>query len=129
MNSKKKVEAVLLGGALIVTLGGALLSSGAYAAGEVCSLSTTGIGETVTGDVTSFVKVSFAAKCSPNTVVRFVQTSQAFAAQGGSKKGNFRYGSSSEGGGGAKQCATTTEADPTANVIVPNASATDGCAS
>ncbi|MER2540188.1 MAG: hypothetical protein ABTQ26_13190 [Azonexus sp.] len=127
MNSKKKVEAVLLGGALIVTLGGALLPTDASAA-DICSLSTSGIGETITGSVESFVKVTFTAKCSPNTVVKFSQTTQAFAAQGGSKKGNFRYGSSSEGGGGAKQCATTTEADPSASVKDPAASATDGCA-
>jgi hypothetical protein len=125
MDSKKKVEAVLLGGALIVTLGGAVLPMDASAA-TACSLSTTGSGTTITGDVASFVKVGFSPKCSPNTVVRYLQDAQAFAAQAGSKKGNFRYGATSEGGGGAKQCATTTEADPSASVADP-AAATVGC--
>lgn len=125
MDSKKKIEAVMLGGALIVTLGGAVLPIDASAA-TACSLSTTGAGTTVTGDVASFVKVGFSPKCSPNTVVMFAQDAQAFAAQGGSKKGNFVYGATSEGGGGAKQCATTTVADPSAAVITPT-TASAGC--
>ena len=102
MNSKKTVEALMLGGALVVSLGG-LMSPMVANAATICNLSTDGNGSVVTGDTSSFVKVDFKAKCSPNTVVKFSQSSQAFAAQGGSKKGNTVYGSSSEGGGGARK--------------------------
>lgn len=128
MDRKKTVEVVLLGGALVVAVGGAVLPMQANAA-AVCSLSTTGIGSTITGNTASFVKVDFAAKCSPNTVVNAVQSNQAFAAMGGSLKGNMTYGSSSEGGGGAKNCNSTTYSDAASgHVSDPSASATDGCA-
>lgn len=125
MDSKKKIEAVLLGGALVVTLGGAVLPMDANAQ-TACSLSTTGAGTTISGDVASFIKVGFNPKCSPNTIVMFAQDAQAFAAQGGSKKGNFVYGATSEGGGGAKQCSTTPVTDAAAAVTAP-AAATAGC--
>lgn len=126
MNSKKTIEALMLGGALVVSVGGMLTPMVAEAA-TICNLSTTGIGSVVTGDTSSFVKIDFAAKCSPNTVVKFSQSNQAFAAQGGSKKGNTVYGSSSEGGGGARFCGSPTHSDASAAVADPSAAATDGC--
>lgn len=127
MDSKKSLEAVLLGGALIVTLGSAVVPLQANAA-TICNLDTDGTGSAVTGNESSFVKVDFTAKCSPNTVVKYSQSNSAFAAQGGSKKGNTLYGSSSEGGGGARACNTSSYTDAAGAVADPASDALDGCA-
>ena len=100
MNSKKTVEALMLGGALVVSLGG-LMSPMVANAATICNLSTDGNGSVGTGDTSSFVKVDFKAKCSPNT--------------------------SSEGGGGARNCGGPTNSDASAVVADPAAAATDGC--
>lgn len=129
MTQKKSIEAVALGSALIVTIGSTVLPMDADAAtGTACSLSTTGIGSTISGDASSFLKVSFTARCSPNTVVTYNDSGTASAVKGGSKKGNIFYGSTSEGGGGAVWCnspSTYTDASSPANTAPANG--TDGC--
>ena len=126
MNSKKSVEAILLGGALVVTIGGTMMPLDASAQ-VICSLSTNGIGSTVTGNTASFVKSSFSAKCSPNTVVSFTQSETAAAAKGGSQKGSYVFGATSEGGGGAVACGGTTVSAPHTAAGTAPANATDGC--
>lgn len=129
MKHRKTIEAIALGGALVVTVGSAFLPMDAVAAtGTACNNSTTGSGSAISGDSASFAKTNFTPKCSPNTVVKYNDAGNAFAVQGASLKGNVVYGSSSEGGGGAVWCgsSTLTSISPS-SVSSPSGSATDGC--
>jgi|SRR5690606_3849805 len=90
-NTKKTLEALLVGGVLVVSM------SNAHSA-VVC---TTGAGISLGGDAasTSFVKTVFTPKCSANSVVDIVDLGPSFGAMGASTKGNQIYGGSTEGGG------------------------------
>jgi hypothetical protein len=129
MKCKKTFEVIALGGALVVSLGGDVLPANVHAAtGTACSLTTNGAGVSIAADVqSSFVKVAFTPKCSPNTVVTFNDAGTSFSAKGGSKKGNIFYGATSEGGGGATQCGSTTVADPSVSAATAPANGTNGC--
>lgn len=127
MKHKNTIEAVALGSALVVTIGSTALPFDAVAAnGTACSLSTTGIGSTISGGSDSFLKVAFTARCSPNTVVNYNDNGTAVGVRGASSKGNILYGATSEGGGGAVWCSS-----PSTNTAyyssVGNPSPTDGC--
>jgi hypothetical protein len=112
MEAKKVIEGVVLGSALVVSLGGLMVVPMDAHAVVACNLSTTGAGSTVAGNNASFIKVGFNPKCSPNTFVDYVQDSQAVAVKGASQKGSIVFGATSEGGGGAKSCATGSAAVP-----------------
>lgn len=119
MKHKKAIEVVVMGSALVVSVGSTVLPMVANAA-DACSYSTTGTGATISGGATNFVKVDFAAKCSPNTMVKYADGGSAFALQGGSKKGNIVYGATSEGGGGVVWCGSpSTYSDAGAKVVDP----------
>ena len=128
MKHKKTFEAIALGGVLVVSLGGAVLSIDAQAAtGTTCSLSTNGSGTSITANSASFVKVQFTPKCSPNTVVTYNDAGDSFSAKGGSKKGSIYYGATSEGGGGATQCGSSTYTDASVPASTAPANGTSGC--
>lgn len=118
MKHKKAIEVVVMGSALAVTVGSAVLPMAAHAAVvTACSYSSTGQGATITGGPSEFVKVEFRAKCSPNTLVEANDVGNAFMIKGGSKKGNVVYGATSEGGGGVQWCnSPSTYADAAAQV-------------
>jgi hypothetical protein len=88
-NTKKTLEAVMLGGVLVVTLNSAMAT-------QVCNLST---GSYMPGAAGTFVKTSFAPKCSANTLVDAVDNTTSFGVKSASVKGNQYYGGSTEGGG------------------------------
>ena len=90
-NTKKTLEAVLVGGVLVVSLN-------AQADIVVC---TTGVGQSIGGNAasTSFVKTVFTPKCSANSVVDIIDAGASFGVRGASTKGNQIYGGSTEGGG------------------------------
>lgn len=111
MDSKKTFEAIMLGSALVVSLGGLLVVPMAANAAVACADSTTGAGSTVAGDVASFIKIGFNPRCSPNTFVDYVQSTQAVAVRGASKKGTIIFGATSEGAG-AQSCAAGSAASP-----------------
>lgn len=128
MKHAKTIEAIALGSALVVSISSAFVPSAVFGAtATVCNNSTTGIGDSYAVDATSFAKTAFNPRCSPNTIVRVNDGGASFAAKGGSLKGNTIYGSTSEGGGGAVWCGSSTLPSITgASVVVP-ANSTDGC--
>lgn len=71
-------------------------STGAFAADNVCSASSAG-SASVTA-TSNFIVNSFTAKCSANVHMDYVETTSAVGVCAGSKKGNKKYGGSSEGG-------------------------------
>ncbi|HWV17799.1 MAG TPA: hypothetical protein VNZ68_04395 [Rhodocyclaceae bacterium] len=87
-NSKKALEAILVGGVLVVSLN-ASAQTGACTGG-------TGVG--IPSDPTAFVKTSFVPKCSANVNAVYLDSGAAFSVAGYSAKGNQSYGGSSEGG-------------------------------
>lgn len=104
MESKKIVEAVVLGGVLLV-------SANAFAQTTVCS---GGTGAAISGSTTDFVKVAFTPKCSANTAVSVAQNSATLGVKAASTKGKTAFGGSTEGGG-ITVCSTfSTYAAPTA---------------
>lgn len=129
MKHNKTIEAIALGSALVVSIGSAMLPMDAVAGtGTACNNSTDGKGSTISGQSDSFAKTSFLPRCSPNTVVKFNDNGSAFAAAGGSLKGNIIYGSTSEGGGGAVWCGSSTISPYVKAADVKDVSdATDGC--
>ena len=129
MKHAKTIEAIALGSALVVSVSSTFLPLDAAAA-TACDNSKDGKGSTITGTATSFVKTNFIHRCSPNTNVKYLDAGTAFAAQGGSLKGNTIYGSTTEGGGGAVWCGSSTLSSPlqATDVKDPTGSATDGCA-
>ena len=114
MECKKTFEAVMLGSALVVSLGGLLVVPMTANAVVACNDSTTGAGSTVAGAVASFIKIGFSPRCSPNTYVDYVQDSQAVAVRGANKKGTIVFGATSEGAG-AQSCASGSAASPPTN--------------
>ena len=88
-NTKKTLEAVMLGGVLVVTLSNAT-------AAQICNIGTASY---VSGAAGTFVKTSFAPKCSANTLVDAVDNTASFGVKSASVKGNQYYGGSTEGGG------------------------------
>lgn len=95
ITTKKTLEAVLVGGVLVVSL------NSAYAA----SACDTGTMSTIATSAGSFVKTQFTPKCSANTVVDVLDSGATFTVQGASRKGNQVYGGSTEGGG-VTMCST-----------------------
>jgi hypothetical protein len=91
-NTKKSLEAILVGGVLVVSLN----AHAQNAQQQVCS---TGGGTALTAGGTSFVKTVFTPKCSANSVVTVVDDGASFGVRGASTKGNQIYGGSTEGGG------------------------------
>jgi len=131
MKHAKTIEAIALGSALVVSISSTFLPLDAVAGTtEACNNSTNGKGSSIVGASDSFVKTAFIPRCSPNTVVKTNDAGTAFAAQGGSLKGNTIYGSTTEGGGGAVWCGSSTLSAPLkdTDVKAPTGSATDGCA-
>ena len=124
MNGKKTVEAIVLGSALVVSMG-SLMSPVQAATGNACSLGVAAA--SVPGATAgSFVKNSFVPKCSSNVNVTFNDDGTNFAVHAGSKKGSFMYGGSTDGGK-VDQCSTTTLADPSSPAGTAPTSATNGC--
>ncbi|TXI76017.1 MAG: hypothetical protein E6Q43_02625 [Dokdonella sp.] len=128
MKHAKTIEAIALGSALVVSISSTFLPLD-VAAATACDNSTDGKGSTISGASDRFVKTNFIPRCSPNTVVKYLDAATAFAAQGGSLKGNTVYGSTTEGGGGAVWCGSSTLSTPlkASDVKDPTGSATDGC--
>ena len=88
-NTKKALEAVLVGGVLVVSLNNAA---------HAVTACTTGVATAVQGSNTAFVKTTFTPKCSANVAVDVIDTGAQFGVKGASAKGNQIYGGSSEGG-------------------------------
>lgn len=127
MKHKKAIEVVVMGSALAVSVGSAVLPMTAHAV-AACNFSTDGQGATISGGASSFVKVEFRAKCSPNTLVRTNDIGNAFILKGGSRKGNVVYGATSEGGGGVVWCnSPTTYSDASAQVTADPTDASNPC--
>lgn len=106
MESKKIVEALMLGGVLVVSM-----ASQTASASPICNNGTAG---TITAG--SFIQSVFPVKCSSNVTVDYVDSSAVLAVtKGMSAKGMHSFGGSTEGGA-VKACETTsiTFATPTA---------------
>lgn len=118
MENAKKIEVVLAGMALAVTLGAPAVSYGAAAC-------TTGTATAVTGNPGSFVKDTFTPKCSTAVTVNYTQDSAAISARSGTAGGMHTFGGSSEGGG-VIQCESSSVANPH-TVATDPATSTRGC--
>ncbi len=117
MQHAKKIEVVLSGVALAVTLSAPAVS---YAA----SACTTGVGSSVVGNTASFVKDTFTPKCSAGVNVNYTQSSSAISVNAAHPSGMHTFGGTSEGGG-VIQCESSSVTNPTP--LTP-AAATNGCA-
>lgn len=118
MENAKKIEVVLSGMVLAVTLGAPAVSYGAAAC-------TTGSATAVTGNPASFVKDTFTPKCSTAVTVNYTQTDAAIAARSGTAGGMHTFGGSSEGGG-VIQCESSSVAAPHEAAAQPT-TALSGC--
>jgi len=117
MDRKKMTEIAMLGGAVVLSL--ASLSAQAATG---CSA---GVGTSVTGNNTNFVKTGFTPKCSASTAVNYTDAGADFAVQGASAKGKTVYGASTAGGQ-VTGCTTVQSGAP--SVGTPGSGATNGCA-
>jgi hypothetical protein len=98
METKKIVDALILGGVLVVSLG----SQAAFAI-NICN---DGVAGTIT--VGSFIQTVFPVKCSANVQVDYADISALRATtKGMSKKGMHSFGGSTEGGA-IKACETAS---------------------
>jgi len=71
-------------------------SAGAFAANNVCNGASAG-GKSITAG-SNFIVNDFTAKCSANVNMDYAESASAIGVCAGSKKGNKKYGGSSEGG-------------------------------
>lgn len=115
MDRKKTAEIAMLGGALVLSLA----SLGAQAATGCAA----GVGSSVTGNNTNFVKSTFTPKCSASTTVNYTDGGSDFGVQGASAKGKTVYGASTAGGQ-VTGCTTVNSGSPS----VGTPSGTNGCA-
>lgn len=106
MDSKKIIEAAVLGGVLVV-------SANAFAQTAACTSGTAAA--SVAGGSTSFVKSAFTPKCSANVYVSILDSTASFSVKSNSIKGKSDFGGSTDSGGIAVCSTWTTHAVPTAS--------------
>lgn len=96
----------------LVAAGVLAISSGAFAANECDG---TGTAASITGASNSFILNDFSLKCSANVFLKYDATTDAtkVGVCAISKKGNKRFGGSSEGGA-VKESGDTVTTTPTA---------------
>lgn len=97
MDTKKSLEAVVLGGVLMMSM------QSAFAA-AAC---TAGAAGTITAGTTLFVKTAFSPKCSANVTVDVVDSTTSLSVKSASSKGKTYFGGTTEGGG-ISACGTFT---------------------
>lgn len=118
MKHAKKIEVVLTGAALAVTLGTPLVS---YAAtGTGCNA---GNASQITGAATNFVKDNFTPKCSVGVTVVYNDLGAAFTVKAANTSGMHTFGGTSDGGA-VIQCESSSVASPTSGL---SAGSTNGC--
>lgn len=114
MNGKKLCEVAMIGGSLVLSL--ASMEAMATAA---CAA---GVGTSITGTSTAFIKTGFNMKCSSNVDVDYTDSGAALGVRGRSAKGRTLYGGSSEGGS-----VSVCTVGPVSAPAVGTATATAGC--
>ena len=98
MESKRIVEALMLGGVLVVSMANQTANATAACSDGTASQITAG----------SFVKQAFNVKCSASVDVDYVDSSGTLAVvKGMSRKGMHSFGGSTDGGS-VKVCETTS---------------------
>ena len=107
----------------LVAVGVLAVSSGAFAATDKCDGS--GAAASITGASNSFIINAFSLKCSANVFLEYngTTTPTKVGVCAVSKKGNKRFGGSSEGGA-VKESGETITGTPSATNAGVNA---DGC--
>lgn len=117
---EKNSKITVLGGVLAVSL----LSRAEAGAvnGGVCSA---GVGQSIVGSPTSFIRENILPRCSSGVTASYNQDAVAVSVRAASLKGMHTFGGWS--GAGIAQCESSSVADPAATAAIAPSSPTGGC--